>query len=249
MTASDAVSAPVKSTPLWEDFIDVLTSPARVFERRRSSGFAAPMFIVAVLVAIINAASLPLMAPMRDRQMAMQADQMRQRGMNDEQIASARNIGEKFTPIATVVGSLVIIPIAVAIVAAVTMGVGRLFDVPLSFRQSGVIATYSMVPTLISMLLGAALLAVLDAETLPMIQQPTLAPVMFLGRDTSPVVAAIATRFGLGEIWSLAITAIGVSVIGRVPRGRGYLVSAILWVLGTGVAVLIGLRAAAMMAG
>jgi hypothetical protein len=244
MTATATAAA--KPAPLWEDFIDVLTSPSRVFERRRGSGFGVPLLILAVLFAVVAGAALPLMRPMYERQAALQLEEMRKRGMTEEQINSGRGIAEKMASVGAVAGQAIGIPIAVAIIALVLLGVARLFDANLSYRDAGLIATFAMVPVLLSMVAGAARLAVLDPETMATIQQPMVAPVLFLGRETSPVIAALATRFGVGDIWGLIITAVGVSTIGRVPRGRGFLVAAILWLLGTGVAVFFGARMAAM---
>ena len=249
MTAPAASTSAGKTPAVWEDFIDILTSPARVFERRRGTGAGMPLFIVAVLAAIISAASMPLMAPMRERQMQTQLDEMRKRGMTDQQIETGRAFGEKIATVATVAGPLIGIPIVVAVVALVLVGVGSLFDARVKYSDAMIITTYSTVPVLLSMILGALALAVMDAEAMPLLQAPAISPAMFLGRDASPVLVAVASRFGLGDLWSLVLTAIGVSVIGRVPRGRGYTVSIVLWVLGLGVAVAIGMRTAAAMGG
>ena len=242
-----AATASQKDPSLWEDFIDVLYAPARVFERRRGRGFGAQLFILAVLFAIVAGATMSLTRPLMDRQMDLQLAQMRKNGMSDEQITGARSMTERLGPISAVGGPSIGLLIVIPIVAAVLLGIGRAAGASsLDYSAAGLISTYSMVPALVLALVGAALLLVIDAENLPLLQQMTVGPVLLLGRDASPVLVALATRFGVAEIWSVFITAAGVRVLGKRTPGTAMGVAIASWALGTVVALLFGLRAAAM---
>jgi hypothetical protein len=242
-----AATASPKDTSLWEDFIDVLYAPARVFERRRGRGFGPQLFILALLFGIVAAATMSLTRPLMDRQMDLQLAQMRKNGMNEEQIAGARSMSERIGPITAVGGPSIGLLIVIPVVAVVLWGIARAAGAPLDYSAAGLISTYSVVPALLVALLGAALLLVLDAENLPLLQQMTVGPVLLLGRDASPVLVALATRFGIAEIWSVFITAAGVRVLGKLTPGTAMGVAVASWALGTVVALLFGLRAAAMM--
>ena len=244
-----AATAPAEPASLWEDFIDVLYAPARVFARRRGAGFGKPLFIIAILFGIISGATLPLTRPLMERQMDQQMAQMRRNGMSDEQVASARAMTERIGSITAVAGPVTGLLIVLPISAAVLWGVGRAFGGAFGYREAGLITVYSFVPGLLAALLGAALLLFLDAQSLPPLQAMTVGPVLFLGRDASPVVTALVSRFGVAEIWSIVITAAGLHVLARLSRGAAMGASIVMWVLGSIVALTFGLRAAAALGG
>ena len=240
-----AATASPKDTSLWEDFIDVLYAPTRVFERRRGRGFGAQLFILAALFGIVAAATMSLTRPLMDRQMDLQLSQMRKNGMTEEQITGARAFTERIAPISAIgapsIGLLIVVPL----IALVLLGIARAAGVSaLDYSGAGLITTYSLVPALLMALVGAALLLVIDPENLPLLQQMTVGPVLLLGRDASPVLVALATRFGVAEIWSVFITAAGVRVLGKRSAGPAMAISLMSWALGTVFALLLGLRAA-----
>jgi hypothetical protein len=243
-----AATASPKDTSLWEDFIDVLYAPTRVFERRRGRGFGAQLFILAALFGIVAAATMSLTRPLMDRQMDLQLSQMRKNGMSEEQVAGARAFTERIAPISAVgapsIGLLIVVPITALVLLGIARAAGA---ASLDFSGAGLISTYSIVPALLTALVGAALLLVIDAENLPLLQQMTVGPALLLGRDASPVLVAVATRFGVAEIWSVFITAAGVRVLGKRSAGSAMTIALLNWALGTVVAVLLGLRAAASM--
>lgn len=243
-----AAAAPDKSASLWEDFIDVLYAPARVFERRRGRGFGAPLVVLAILFGIVTAATMSLTRPLMDRQMDLQLEQMRKRGMTEEQVASGRGTMERIASITAVAGPPIGILIVVPIAALVLWGVGRAFGGTFDYSAAGVVTTYSLVPSVLTAVLGAVLLLFIDAQTLPLLQAMTVGPVLLLGRDASPVLVAVLTRFGIAEIWGFIITVVGLQVLAKLPRGTALGAAAANWALGTIVAVLFGLRAAASMA-
>ena len=248
MTEPTIATVPeTKSASLWEDFIDVLYAPARVFERRRGRGFGAPLLILAVLFAIVAGATMSLTRPIFDRQMDMQIAQMRKKGMSEEQVAGARGTMEKIGSISAVAGPAIGMLVVVPIAALFLWGIAKMFGSPMDYASAGLVSTYSLVPSLLMLVLGAVLLLVIDAQSLPLLQQMTVGPVLLLGRDASPVLVALVTRFGIAEIWGFVISAAGLRVLGRLPRNTALAAAAVSWLLGTIIALLFGLRAAASM--
>ena len=78
-------AAPAKPAALWEDFVDVFTQPAAVFDRRRDGRFGRALLALTVLGAVIFFATRPLVQPLFDRAMeyGMQ-QQVRQGAMTAE---------------------------------------------------------------------------------------------------------------------------------------------------------------------
>jgi hypothetical protein len=166
---------------------------------------------------------------------------MRKNGMSEEQVAGARAFTERIAPISAVgapsIGLLIVVPITALVLLGIARAAGA---ASLDFSGAGLISTYSIVPALLTALVGAALLLVIDAENLPLLQQMTVGPALLLGRDASPVLVAVATRFGVAEIWSVFITAAGVRVLGKRSAGSAMTIALLNWALGTVVAVLSG---------
>jgi hypothetical protein len=52
----------------------------------------------------------------------------------------------------------------------------------------------------------------------------------------------LLSRFSIGIIWATILIAIGLHVIGRIDKARAYSAAAVLWLLGTGLAVFGAIR-------
>jgi hypothetical protein len=253
MESTSIPAAAAKPASLWEDFVDILYAPAQVFARRVGQGFGKPLFVLALLFGLASVAALPLTRPLIERaaepQMRAQMDKMRAQGMSEEQVRSAQAMGERIQgPIAIAspfIGMLIGVPIAAGILFLVAKVLGARLD----YSGAGLVSVYSGVPAIVAILVGAALLLVLDVENMPGMQQMSVGPALFLGRDASPLVVAVASRFGLADLWSLVVTAIGVSVVGRVSRGKGFAIAGASWLLGTLFVVALAARAMADSAG
>ena len=61
----------------------------------------------------------------------------------------------------------------------------------------------------------------------------SFSPARFMDPDTtSPILLAFAGRVDIFVLWSTVLLAIGLHVLGRVPRTQAYIVAAVVWLLG-----------------
>ncbi|MDF1503835.1 YIP1 family protein [Roseisolibacter sp. H3M3-2] len=249
MTESTAAAAPEKPAAVWEDFVDVFTQPSAVYARRRDGRFGMALLILSALTAAIFFATRPLLAPMFDRLMDAQVEAMRAQNpnMTEEQRAGAQATMERFGSVLAPVGAVVGQPILVLVVGALLFGASRLGGAPVSFGQAATIATYAQVPRLLGTLVAAGVLAVKDANDLPPLQGALAGPVLLLPRDASPLLVGVLSRFDLFTLWTTVLLGIGVAVMARTTRAKGWGVAAMVWGAATLWAVLSGLRAAAAM--
>jgi hypothetical protein len=243
------VAAPAKPASLWEDFVDVFTQPSAVYARRRDGRFGAALLVLTVLTAAVFFATRPLVQPMFDRMFDAQAEAMARQnpGMTEEQRASAQATMERFSRVFLPVGAVVGAPVLVLVAGALLFGVSRLGGAPVSFGQAATIVTYAQVPRLLGSFAAAGVLAFRDANELPPLQGAVAGPVLLLSRDASPVLVGLLSRFDLFTLWTTALVGIGVAVMARTTRAKGFVVAALLWGVATLWAVLSGLRAAAAM--
>ena len=229
-------AAPAKPAALWEDFVDIFTQPAAVFERRRDGRFGLALVVLTALGAAIYFATRPLTQPLMDRvvEYGMQ-QQVRQGAMTAEQAAQARQMMAGFAGVMAAVTAVVFMPIMVLLSASALWLGGKLAGARLAFAQAMTVATYANVPRVVAGgVLGALLLAAVDVERFaPMLQTAPLGPAFALGPDANPVLVMLAQRFDLPTLWATLLAGIGVSVMGRTSRGRGLAASAVVWGLAT----------------
>jgi cation transporter-like permease len=121
--------------------------------------------------------------------------------------------------------------------------VGKLFEAKESVTAAIMIATYSEVPRLVQILTNAAQALVMSPESLNSINSVGFNLARFMNPDTaSPVMIALASRVDLFTIWITVLLAIGLHVVGKVPKQQAYIAAAIVWVIGALPAVLGALR-------
>ena len=226
---------------LWEDFVDIFYTPSTVFARRSEGKFGmALLFLVAVgtvLYFLTKNATQPIMDAEFSRR---SAEMMRQNpNMTAEQLSSGRGFFDTFAPVFFAVG----ITMSIFGTGLVLWLVGKLFDAKESVSAAIMIATYSEVPRLVQILTNAAQGLVMSPESLNSMNSVSFNPARFMNPDTaSPVLIALASRVDLFTIWVTVLLAIGLHVVGRIPKQQAYIAAAITWVVGALPAVLGALR-------
>jgi hypothetical protein len=234
-----------KPAALWEDFVDVFTNPSAVFARRRDGAYAGGLTILASLSAIVFVATRAFWQPFFDHQMqAAFAAQQAAGKLTAEQVEQARGAMEKFTGVMTWITGIVSTPVAVMLVALLVMGAAHLVGAKLNYGQSLVAATLAYVPRVLAFAFGAGILAVKDPTTLPLGAAPT-SPAALLPATTSQIAVGLLNRFDPFILWGTLLIGIGVAVLGRVARAKGYQTAAMVWGFATLFALLNALRTAA----
>jgi hypothetical protein len=243
---SDAGAArdaePVSSKPsLWEDFVDIFYAPSSVFARRADGKFGMPLLFLVIVCAVLAFLTKNAMQPVMDAEFARQsADMMRKNpNLTAEQIASGRGFFETFGPIFFAIG----ITVSVFGTGLVLWAVGKLFDAKESVAAAIMIATYAEMPRIVQILVNAAQGLFMAPEKLTSMYSIGLSPARFMDPDhTSRVVLALASRVDPFVIWITVLLAIGLHVIGKIPKQQAYIAAAITWVLGALPAVFGALR-------
>lgn len=223
--------ASVKPVSLWEDFIDIFVSPSEVFERRRNSGFFVPLLIFAVFTIVItivgHSALQPLIDGEFDRGVAVAMKQNPQ--LTADQLSGSRALMEKFTPV-LVAAMAFILPILIGIVLWLA---GKFVEAKESLGAACMIAAYAVFPRVIDTLLRVGQAVMMDPSTLNGQYRVSLSPARFLDPDVaSPVLVGILGRFDVFTIWVTILLAIGLSVVGKIPRSKAAVAALIVWVVG-----------------
>ncbi len=247
MSEQTAPAAQASAGPaaLWEDFIDVFASPSEVFERRRGGAYAGGLTLYGVVAALIFVASRSFWQPYFAHQMELSLAAQQAAGkLTAAQVEQARGAFAGFAGVFTWIVGTLGTPFIVMFVAVLVLGAARVIGVRLSYGQSLVVATLAYVPRLLGTIAGAGVLAVKDPATLAPGALPS-SPAALLGPDASQVLAALLGRLDPFVLWGTFLIAIGVAVLGRAPRSKGFTAAALVWGVATLGAVLSALRAAA----
>lgn len=244
--ASDAGSAKSDEpgrAGLWEDFVDIFYTPSSVFARRAEGKFGMPLLFLVLVGTVLFFLTKNATQPIMDAEFARQSAKMMAKNpnMTAERLSQGRGFFEMFAPLFFAFG----ITLSIFGTGFVLWLVGKLFDAKESVTAAIMIATYSEVPRLAQILTNAAQGLVMSPESLNSMNAVGFNLARFMDPDAaSPIAIALASRVDLFTIWVTVLLAIGLHVVGRVPKQQAYIAAAITWVVGALPAVFGALRGA-----
>jgi len=227
---------------LWEDFVDIFYAPSSVFARRSDGQFGMPLLFLVLVGTVLFFLTKNATQPIMDAEFTRRtAAAMRNNpNITAEQAASSRGFFEMFAPIIFAIG----ITLSILGTGFVLWLVGKLFDAKESVMAALMIATYSEVPRLVQILTNAAQGLVMSPEKLNSMNSVGFNLARFMDPDnTSQVLIALASRVDLFTIWVTVLLAIGIHVVGKIPKQQAAIVAAITWAVGALPALLGALRA------
>ena len=237
--ARDVEPAPAKAG-LWEDFVDIFYAPSSVFARRSDGKFGLPLLFLVVVGTILFFLTKNAMAPVMDAEFARHSVDMLKKNptMTAEQLSSGRGMIEMLGPLFFAVG----MTITVFGTGLVLWLVGKLFDAKASAAAAIMIATYAEVPRIVQVLTNAAQGLFMAPEKLTSMNSVGFSPARFMDPDGSAVLIALLSRVDVFTIWVTVLLAIGLHVVGKIPKQQAAIAAVIVWIVGALPAVLGALR-------
>jgi hypothetical protein len=236
----NVVDAPITPAPekasLFEDFIDIFVSPSKVFARRANSGFLLVTLIVSVITAVLLFAGRSTMDSLIETQMLQQQAAMAEQNpqLTEEQAAMGRRIGMTAFKVTMYIAT----PLLVLLLGLLVWLVSRVFGVAFGYGAAAMIVAYSLVPRLLQSVAFLVQGMFMDPATAGFTGF-SFGPARFMDpATTSAGILGLLGRFDLFIIWGTILIGIGISVVGRVPRAKGYTIAAVIWVLGAVPALL-----------
>lgn len=235
----DVEPAPAK-VGLWEDFVDIFYAPSSVFARRSDGKFGLPLLFLVVVGTILFFLTKNAMAPVMDAEFARRSVDMLKKNptMTAEQLSSGRGMIETLGPLFFAVG----MTITVFGTGLVLWLVGKLFDAKASAAAAIMIATYAEVPRIVQVLTNAAQGLFMAPEKLTSMNSVGFSPARFMDPDGSAVMIALFSRVDVFTIWVTVLLAIGLHVVGKIPKQQAAIAAVIVWIVGALPAVLGALR-------
>ncbi|HJP59401.1 MAG TPA: YIP1 family protein [Gemmatimonadaceae bacterium] len=240
-TVRDAEPSPGKAS-LWEDFVDILYNPSSVFARRASGQWGKPLLFMVIAAVILAFLTKNAMQPIMDAEFARRSAEMMRRNPNltAEQLSSGRGFIETLGPIFFGV----VLTISILGTGLVLWLVGKLFDAKEAVAAALMIAVYSEVPRIVQIVVQTAQALFMSPDSLNSVNSVALNLARFMDPDrASPVAIALASRVDVFTIWVTVLLAIGLHVVGKVPKQQAGIAAAIIWLIGGLAAILPALRA------
>lgn len=224
MESTTAPAAPEQQAQLWEDFIDIFYAPTAVFDRRRAGRFALALALLTILMTVLFYASQTVLAD------ATRADFVRALGDQELPPEQLEMMGRMAGMFGTV-SFLITFPIGVILIAALLWLAGKPLGSTATFAAAAMVATYSQAPRLLQQLVSVLQGMMMDSVST--LYHVTLSPARFLDPDTtSAVVMGLLSRFDVFTVWATVLLAIGLSVVGAIPRSRAALAAGAVWITG-----------------
>jgi Yip1 domain len=236
----DTEPAPAKAG-LWEDFVDIFYAPSSVFARRSDGKFGMPLLFLIVVGTVLFFLTKNAMQPAMDAEFARRSVDMLKKNPNltAEQLSSGRGMIETLGPLFFAIG----LTLTVFGTGLVLWLVGKLFDAKESAAAAIMIATYAEVPRIVQILTNAAQGLFMAPEKLTSMNSVGFSPARFMDPDhASAVIIALVSRVDLFTIWVTVLLAIGLHVVGKIPKQQAAIAAAITWVVGALPAVFGALR-------
>lgn len=231
--AGDAAAPPAtpEKASIIEDFIEIFYAPSKVFGRRVTSGFGMHLLLVTILAAAFAFATRGVTSQILDAQFDRQVEQMTKRNpqMTAEQLQAGRGIQTAIGGGAVYIGT----PIALFVLGLFVWLGAKIVSAKLSYGQAVLVATLAWIPRLLGMLVTALQAVVMDTSNVTSPFDLAISPARFTDATANPVLYAALGNIEVFGIWCYVLIGLGIAVMGNVPRARGYVVAAVLFVLGS----------------
>ena len=129
---------------VFEDFIDIIASPAKVFARRATASPGVPFLVVIVLIVAIFFANRNVMSAIMDAEIAkgMEAGMRANPQVTPEQMAT----GMKFARMITSGGAVIAVPISLLLLGCITWLVARICGGSPGYGTALLISAFAWVP-------------------------------------------------------------------------------------------------------
>jgi hypothetical protein len=239
---SEVITTAPKESSVFEDLLEVLWSPADVFDRARDRKAGMYLLVLALVGLVIVVATGSLVRPYLEAGAGLQMAMAAKAGkpIPDAAAGMTRNIA-MYAYYAT---PLLFIPIGALISALFIKWAGKTMSAPLRYGQALTIAAISSSPRIIGFIATAVQGAVLDTSNVRSMADASLGPARFFDPySMSPLLHTFLVTMDVFSVWQYVIIAIAVSVVARVERSTGMLVALMTWALGSALTLIPGLLA------
>ena len=233
---SAASSTPPEKSSIVEDFIDIFYAPSSVFARREKSGFGVHLLIITLISALFAFASHSVFSQIFDAEFArgMAKAMAKNPRLTTDMVSSMRPMQEKIASAFVYAGA----PLAIFFTAIFVWLAAKVVSAKITFGQAALITTLAWIPRLVGGLIGVLQVVLMDTSNFTNRYSLSASPAKFMDPDaTNPKLFGLLGSLDLFAIWFTILIGIGIAVVGKAPRNKGYIAAVLVFVLGTLISV------------
>lgn len=230
--STGAPPPPAETTSVVEDFIDIFYAPSSVFARREKGGFGLHLLIITLLSAVFAYASHSVFSQIFDAEFARGTAKAMAANprLTPEMVNSMRPMQEKVASAFVYLGA----PLAVFFTSILVWIAAKVVKARLSFGQAALVTTLAWIPRLVGGLIGVLQVVLMDTSNFTNRYSLSASPAKFMDPDaTNAKVFALMGNLDVFAIWFTVLIGIGIAVVGKVPRNKGYVAALLVFVVGT----------------
>ena len=228
-SASTPTAAPEKASAI-EDFIDIFTSPSKVFARRAKGEYGIQLLIVSLISAGFAFANRSLISQIFDGEFSRRMAEAMAKNpqLTQDMVNTQRNVAGKMAAFGGYIGT----PIFIFIMAIIVWLVARFVAGKITYAQAAAIVTLAWIPRLIGSLVTTLQVVLTDTSNVTSPYAMSFSPARFMDPDSpNQKMLAIASNFDVFAIWFAVLMGIGIAIMANVPRQKGYIAAAVVFVL------------------
>jgi hypothetical protein len=224
------------ATSRWDDYLEIFTSPSRVYARRTDGKYGHPMLVYTIAVAVLYFATSSAMEPILNAEMAR--GMARNPDMTPEQMEGAVRFGKMISAVFVVLSG----PLMALLVGAFATLAAKLIGKTITIGQGVTIAVLAFFPRLIEAVVAAVQALLMDESALKSRYSVSLGIGRFLDPETtSGSLLGVLGRIDLFTLWVTVLIGIGIKVVARTTPGEAVTAAVIVYVLGAIPVALFGM--------
>jgi hypothetical protein len=227
-----ATPTPQDNASMAEDFVDIFTSPAKVFARRAKASPMVPFLVVAVVMIVLFFAGRNVLQPIFDAQIqkAMALQMKTNPQLTQEMVDKAKPM----MAISITIGGIIGVPLVLLISALVLWIVGRFFmGGALSYGTALLITSFSWFPRIIAGVISIVEGLTMDVSRLSSPYQLSVSPARFF--DPAGMSDGLYQLLGgvdVFAIWGTVLVVIGLMQAAKLDKTKATVAGVIIFVCG-----------------
>lgn len=230
MTDSAAEGPASTGSSFFEDLIDILYAPSKVFARQQKRSAWPPFLVVAVLIGVLSYVNVGNLQGVLDAEInrAVAEAMEKNPSMNEEALTGMRRVMETSMTWGTVLGA----PLLLCVLGLVVWIVGKALGGTLGFGTGILIASFAYVPRILESALVAVQGLVLDTASYTSRFQFSFGIGRLMDPNGPQGMLNLLGRIDVFTLWVTLLLAIGLQYTAKVSKEKAYVGAVTLWVLG-----------------
>lgn len=226
----ESPATPPAKASFAEDLVDIFVSPREVFARRADAGFFPVLLVLTLLLGALYFVNRGSMEEIMNAEFARAMAKQAQGGaaMTEAQIAAGKKVAGTMANF----GALIGVPLVIFCTGLGAWLTTKMLGGSMSYGAGCLVAGYAYFPRVIESISITVQGLLIDTTALRGKFQLTLGVGRFLDPEMNAGILGLAGRVDVFTLWVTVLFAIGIVVVGKLPKEKLIPAAALMWVWG-----------------